>query len=78
VAPSADAWTEAAIVAGILARILGFAREVRRAVLHDAMMLLTALEAGAVLISRNVRHMDLLMRFRSDARVLLYDRVGPL
>ena len=78
VAPSADAWTEAAIVAGILARIQGFAREARRAVLHDALMLLTALESGAVLVSRNVRHMDLLMRFRSDAQVLLYDREGSL
>jgi hypothetical protein len=74
VAPSADAWTEAAVVAGILARIQGFAREARRAVLYDAMMLLTAIEARAALISRNVRHMDLLLRFRSDAQVLLYDR----
>jgi hypothetical protein len=27
-----------------------------------------------VLISRNIRHMDLLLRFRPDAQVLLYDR----
>jgi hypothetical protein len=77
VAPSADAWTEAAIVAGILARTQGYAREARRAVLHDAMMLLTAVEAGAVLISRNVRDMDLLLRFWPNARVLLYDRAVP-
>ncbi len=74
VAPTADAWTEAAVVAGILARTQGYAREARRAVLHDAMMLLTAMEAGATLISRNIRHMDLLLRFRPDAQVLLYDR----
>jgi hypothetical protein len=74
VAPSADAWTEAAIVSGILARTQGYAREARRAVLHDAMMLLTAAEAGAVLISRNVRDMDLLLRFWPKAQVLLYDR----
>jgi predicted nucleic acid-binding protein len=77
VAPSADAWTEAAVVAGILARTQGYAREARRAVLHDAMMLLTAVEAGAVLISRNVRDMDLLLRFWPTARVLLYDRPLP-
>ena len=41
------------------------------------MMLLTAVEAGSVLISRNVRDMDLLLRFWPDARVLLYDRVVP-
>ena len=77
VAPSADAWTEAAVIAGILARVQGDARENRRAVLNDALLLLTAFEAGAVLISRNIRHMDLLLRFRPDARVLLYDRPAP-
>jgi hypothetical protein len=51
VAPSADAWTEAAVVSGILARIQGYAREARRAVLHDALMLLTAAEARAALVS---------------------------
>ncbi len=77
VAPSADAWTEAALIAGILARIRGYQRESRREALHDALMLLTATEADATLISRNVRHMDLLLRFRPDARVLLYDRLAP-
>jgi predicted nucleic acid-binding protein len=77
VAPSADAWTEAALIAGILARVQGYQRESRREVLHDALMLLTATEAGATLISRNVRHMDLLLRFRPDAQVLMYDRPTP-
>ncbi len=77
VAPGADAWTDAAVVAGILARTQGYAREARRAVLHDALMVLTAVEAGAVLISRNVRDMDLLLRCWPNARVLLYDRPLP-
>lgn len=77
VAPSADAWTEAAVIAGILARVQPYPRENRRAMLHDALIMLTAIEAGAMLISRNIRHMDLLLRFRSDARVLLYDRPPP-
>ena len=72
--PGADAWTEAAIIAGILARIQGYAREGRRTVLNDALMLLTAVQARAALISRNIRHMDLLLRFRPDAEVVLYDR----
>jgi predicted nucleic acid-binding protein len=74
IAPSADAWTEAAVIAGILARVQGHPRENRRAVLNDALMLLAAIEASSVLISRNIRHMDLLLRFRPDAQVLLYDR----
>jgi predicted nucleic acid-binding protein len=76
VAPSADAWTEAALIAGILARTQGYARENRRGLLHDALMLLTAVEANASLISRNIRDMDLLLRLRPDARVLLYDLIG--
>ena len=78
VSPSADAWTEAALIAGILARIQGYARESRRVVLNDALLLLTALEAKAILISRNVRHLDLLLRFRPDAQVLFYDRPPPI
>ena len=77
-APSADAWTEAALIAGIIARIQGYQRDSRREVLNDALMLLTAMEAGATLISRNVRHMDLLLRFRPNAEVLLYDRPAPM
>ena len=78
IAPPANAWTEAALIAGILARIQGYAREARRTLLNDALMLLTAITAGAVLISRNIRHMDLLLRFRPDARLLFYDRpVSP-
>jgi predicted nucleic acid-binding protein len=78
VAPSADAWTEAAIITGILARIQAYPRENRRALLNDALLLLTAIETGAALISRNIRHMDLLLRFKPDAPVLLYDRPAPV
>ena len=77
VAPSADDRTEAASIAGILARIQGCPRDSRWALLNDALMMLTAIEAGAALISRNIRHMDLLLRFRPDARMVLYDRPIP-
>ncbi|HEY6433798.1 MAG TPA: PIN domain-containing protein [Acetobacteraceae bacterium] len=78
VAPGAAAWTEAAIIAGILARIQAYRREDRRAVFNDALMVLTSIEVGAALISRNVRHMDLLLRFRPDAKLVLYERPEPL
>jgi predicted nucleic acid-binding protein len=74
VAPSPAAWTEAAVIAGILARTQGYPKDARRDLLLDALIFLTAREAGAVLLSRNVRHMDLLLRFRPDAQVLLYER----
>jgi predicted nucleic acid-binding protein len=73
VAPSPDAWLEAAAMAGILARTQGLARDDRRKLLNDALILLTAAEAQAVLVSRNLKDMDLLLRLRPDVQVLLYD-----
>ncbi len=74
VSPSASAWTEAAIIVGILARTQGFPRADRRELLFDALLFLTAVETDHFLISRNIRHMDLLMRFQPAAKVLFYDR----
>lgn len=72
--PSASAWIEGAVIAGVLARTQGFPRADRRELLFDALLFLTALESDRFLVSRNIRHMDLLLRFRPEAKVLLYDR----
>ena len=72
-APSESAWVEAAVMAGILARTQGYARNARRELLLDALLLLTAIETRCVLVSRDIRHMDLLTQLRPDARILLYD-----
>ncbi len=74
VAPSAQAWLEATVLAGMLARTQGFAKDDRRRLLNDALIFLSAHESGAVLVSRNIRDMDLLLQLRPDVRVLLYDR----
>jgi hypothetical protein len=86
VAPSAAAWTEAAILAGILARTQGLALPKRsltpdqaccqegrrREMLLDALLYVTAVEQNMLLLSGNVRHMDLLMQLRPTDNVLLY------
>jgi hypothetical protein len=86
VAPSAAAWAEAGIVSGILARTQHLNRSRkeltdaeaccqegrRRKLLNDALIFLSAVEAVAILVSANVRDMDLLLRMRPDAQVLLY------
>ena len=86
VAPSAEAWTEAAVLAGILARTQGLAvakRSLtptraccqegrRRELLLDALLYMTAIEKNMLLLSGNIRHMDLLMQLRPAANVLLY------
>lgn len=97
-APSPAAWAEAGMLSGILARLqLGLARSRktltsveaccqtgrRREVLNDALLFLTAREQGAVFVSANIADMDLLLRFRPDARLLLFrpsdasTRTGP-
>lgn len=86
VAPSASAWTEAAILAGILARTQGLAvtkrsltadqaccqKGRRRELLLDALLYVTAIEQNMLLLSGNVRHMDLLMQLKATDNVLLY------
>jgi hypothetical protein len=86
VVPSAAGWTEAAVLAGILARIQGLAipkRRLspdqvccqegrRRELLLDALLYITAIEQDLLLVSANVRHMDLLMQLRPTVNVLLY------
>lgn len=74
VAPSAEAWLEGSLVCGVLARIQGLAGADRRKLLNDALIFLGAAEAGAVLVSRNRADFDLLLRFRPDIGVWLYDR----
>jgi hypothetical protein len=74
IAPSDDAWLEGAVLAGILARTQGIAKEQRRKFLNDALMFLTAAEADAVLVSRNTHDVDLLLQMKPGVGALLYDR----
>lgn len=86
VEPSAAAWAEAGMIAGILARTQHLARSkkdlspveaccqegLRRKLLNDALIFLSACEQEAILVSANSRDMDLLLRFRPEAHVLLF------
>ena len=73
VAPEMAAWIEAGMIAGILARTQhGAGDGVRRRLLNDALMFLDARARGAALVSMDRTDMDLLLRFRPDATVLLF------
>jgi predicted nucleic acid-binding protein len=86
VAPSAAAWSEAGIVSGILARTQHLNRSKkelaeaeaccqegkRRKLLNDALIFFSAIEAVAILVTANVRDMDVLLRMKPNAQVLLY------
>lgn len=72
--PSPATWIEASILAGTVAQTQARDASDRRALLNDALLLLGAEEAGAVLVSRNIADIDLLLQLRPTARALLYDR----
>ena len=72
VAPSNDAWIEASLVAGTLARVHRYDVAARRRLLNDALMFMTAREHGATLVTRNIVDFDFLSALRPDVKVLFY------
>jgi len=74
IAPSYELWVEAAVMAGILARTQSIPKQDRRKFLNDALLFLQAADSGSVLVSRNSRDLDLLLQFKPQAGVLLYEK----
>jgi predicted nucleic acid-binding protein len=74
ISPQNETWLEAALIAGILARTQGVAKEARRKFLNDTLLFLMAAESGTILISRNARDIDLLLQMRPGVGVLLYQK----
>jgi len=72
--PTPDLWVEAATLAGILARTQGIPRPERRKLLNDALLFLLADHAGATLLTRNLRDMDLLLQIKPAPSILFYNR----
>jgi predicted nucleic acid-binding protein len=70
--PNDEVWIEAAMLAGILARTQGVAKADRRRLLNEALLFLTAAETGAILISRNLKDLDLLLQMKPGVGVVLY------
>ena len=74
IVPSYEIWLEAAVMASILARTQAIPKPDRRKFLNDTLLFLQAADAGAVMISRNSRDLDLLLQMKPQVGVLLYDR----
>jgi hypothetical protein len=74
IVPSYQIWLEAAVMAGILARTQAIPRQDRRKFLNDTLLFLQAADAGATMISRNSRDLDLLLQMKPQVSVLLYDK----
>jgi hypothetical protein len=74
VAPNYQIWLEAAVIAGILARTQAIPKQDRRKFFSDTLLFLQAADAGAVMVSRNSRDLDLLLQIKPQVGVLLYDK----
>lgn len=70
--PSIAVIAEAAIVAGIIARLRGLPRADSQPLQNDACLFLQALEMGWVLVSRNIRDIDLIDQIAPGGRFLFY------
>jgi hypothetical protein len=61
-------------MASILARTQSIPKQDRRKFLNDALLFLQVADSGSVLVSRNSRDLDLLLQFKPQASVLLYEK----
>lgn len=72
VAPPAQIWAEAGILAGIRARTGGFQQAQSQDALNDALIFLQAREIGAAVLTANVTDFDILQQIVPNGRVIFY------
>lgn len=86
VSPNEIAWIKAGVISGTLARTQYGAKAksaltkeenacrqgLRRRLMNDALIFLSASEANAILVSANIKDMDLMLQIIPNANILLY------
>ncbi|TNC12110.1 DNA-binding protein [Methylobacterium terricola] len=77
--PTQDVMTDAAVYAGILCRLQGYAKDRRMKALHgrmkalhDCALFFQARRLGCILLTANVADFDCLQQLRPEGRVLFY------
>ncbi|MDE8652308.1 type II toxin-antitoxin system VapC family toxin [Novosphingobium album (ex Liu et al. 2023)] len=73
-APDAEVLGRAALLAGMLCRLQGYARDARLKALQDCTLFLQAMKLGFTVLTANVAEFDLLLQLVPAGRVLLYRR----
>jgi predicted nucleic acid-binding protein len=73
--PDREAWREAGILAGTLARLQTFGKNERRRALNDALIFLSASKNGCVVLTRNISDFDLLMQLDPKGQAVFYNAV---
>lgn len=71
--PDRDIWREAGILAGLLARLQQYGKNEQRKALNDALIFLTAVKNGCVVLTRNISDFDLLMQLEAKGQAVFYD-----
>lgn len=73
--PAQDVMTDAAIYAGLLCRLQGYAGDRRMKALHDCTLFFQARRLGCALLTANVVDFDCLQQLPPEGRVLFYETV---
>jgi predicted nucleic acid-binding protein len=68
--PDAQVWTDAGVVAGLLARTQGFQRHQRKECLNDALIYLTAAKAGLPVLTADNHQFDLIQRLAPEGQFI--------
>jgi predicted nucleic acid-binding protein len=71
-APDAEVQGRAALLAGVLCRLQGYARDARLRALHDCVLFLQAQKLGFTVLTANIVDFDLLLQMLPRSRVLFY------
>ena len=70
--PDAEVLGRASLLAGILSRLQGYARDARLKALHDCVLFLQAQKLGFAVLTANLAEFDLLLQLVPAGRVLFY------
>lgn len=73
--PDREAWREAGMLAGLLARLQGYGKSQRGKALNDALIFLTAAKNGCAVLTRNIAEFDLLMQLDKRGQAIFYESV---
>lgn len=75
VAPNRDAYVEAGIITGTLARTQSLEAGDRRKLMHDVLVFLTARQIGCSVLTANTNDFDMIQQLATDGKVIYY---GPV
>lgn len=70
--PDAEVLGRAALLAGMLCRLRGYARDARFKALQDSTLFLQAQKLGCTVLTRNIAEFDYLLRLVPAGRALIY------